>query len=148
MSKKQYVILVICTAIFAFLGGMVSVTILTGTPAAAFEQPENPLKAPQAQAPGDNLMLGIVKNGTFQLVEPGQPLGAVVRLTGIQMQEARPPESEELNLQQYEGKAIMVSGHGGGSWVYRAAVIDSGSPIVTALVRRVFLKSTKNKPLH
>ena len=64
---------------------------------------------------GNDQFLGIVKNGAFQLlVAPHRPSGGSVRLTRIQMQTAQSPESEELNLSEYEGKAIMVRGYNGG----------------------------------
>lgn len=50
------------------------------------------------------------------------------------MQEARPPESTELDLTEYEGKAIMVRGHSSGEWIYSAEVIDQARPILTAVV--------------
>jgi hypothetical protein len=59
-------------------------------------------------------------------------------LTRIQMQEARPPETEELNLTEYEGQAILVRGHDGGGWIYSAEVIDQAGPILTAVVQHVF----------
>jgi len=87
---------------------------------------------------GNDQFLGIVQNGEFQLLEPYRPLGGSVRLTGISMQESVPPESAELDLTEYEGKAIMVSGHDGGGWIYSAVVIDQAGPILTAVVQKVF----------
>lgn len=63
---------------------------------------------------GNNQFLGIVQGGQFQMLAPYSPSGGLVRLTSVQMQEARPPESAELNLTEYEGKAIMVQGYDGG----------------------------------
>lgn len=83
-------------------------------------------------------LLGIVGNGKFRLLWPGTGLPGGVRLTSISMQEARPPETGELNLSEYEGCAIAVQGHDGGGWIYQATVIDKGGPIVTALVQQVF----------
>lgn len=59
-------------------------------------------------------------------------------MTSIQKQEAKPPESGELNLSEYDGKAIMVSGYVDSGWVYEAGVIDEVRPILTAVVRKVF----------
>ena len=48
--------------------------------------------------------------------------------------------SHEINLGEYEGKAIMVSGvlpeHKG--WLYEANVIDQASPILTEVVKELF----------
>jgi hypothetical protein len=87
---------------------------------------------------GRDQVLGIVENGRFKRLEPGGPLGDFLRLTSIQRQEARPPESGEVNLTEYEGKAIMVSGYVDSGWVYSAAVIDEAGPILTAVVQKVF----------
>jgi len=143
MNKKQLVVIFFCTILFAFLGGIVSNHIFSAKPLAAQEQ------APEKAAQGagiqeyllkENLFIGIVKNGKFHLLapRPSSPLSAAIRLTGIQMQEARPPESDELNLEKYEGKTVMVHGHDGGGWIYRAEVVDSGGPLVTALAVKVF----------
>jgi hypothetical protein len=82
--------------------------------------------------------LGIVHEGKFRPVasDPG-PKG-YTGLTTIQMQTSLPPEGHELSLAEYEGKAIMVQGHGGGSWIYSAEVVDEAGPILTAVVGRVF----------
>lgn len=51
----------------------------------------------------------------------------------------RLPESAELDLTPYEGKAVMVSGRDGGAgWVYSAQVVDEAGPILTAVVYQVF----------
>jgi hypothetical protein len=48
--------------------------------------------------------------------------------------------SHEINLTEYEGKAIMVNGvlpeHKG--WLYEANVVDQASPILTAVVEELF----------
>jgi hypothetical protein len=86
----------------------------------------------------NTMLIGIVEQGRFNLLspEPGTPGGA--RLTSISMQAAQPPESGELDLAQYEGGAIAVQGHDGGGWIYEASVVDTGGPILAALVREVF----------
>jgi hypothetical protein len=143
MTKKQFAVILCCTILFAFLGGIVSNSIFSGDPVIAQEQPQE--KAVQGAGIQEyllkeNLFIGIVKNGKFHLLAPrsSSPLSAVIRLTGMQMQEARSPESDELNLEKYEGKAAMVHGHDGGGWIYRAAVVDSGGPLLTALVIKTF----------
>jgi hypothetical protein len=84
---------------------------------------------------GNDQFLGVVQNGIFQLLRPHR---GSVRLTGIQMQAARPPETEELTLTESEGKALMVRGHEGGDWIYSAEVIDQAGPILTMVVQQVF----------
>lgn len=59
----------------------------------------------------NNQFLGIVKNSRLQLLQPENLTGTSFRLTRIQMQEARAPESAELDLTEFKGEAIMVQGH-------------------------------------
>ena len=89
---------------------------------------------------GNEQFLGMVQNGRFQALERK---GIPSRLTTIQMQEAVPPESGELNLHKYEGRAIMVQGHGGGGWIYSARIADEAGPILTAVVQQVFGQSSE-----
>ncbi|MFX1362950.1 MAG: hypothetical protein ACFFC5_06550 [Promethearchaeota archaeon] len=94
-----------------------------------------------------NHFLGIVKKGEdpskglqLQLLVPDSQSGHFRKLTSIQMQEARPPEADELDLVEYEGKVIMVSGHDGGRWIYSASIVDVAGSILTAVVNRLFEK--------
>lgn len=82
--------------------------------------------------------LGIVENGQLHLLDPPQPAGESLRFTSMARQESRRPESAELDLAEYEGNSVMISGHGNSGWVYSAEVTDKATPIVTKLVRRVF----------
>jgi len=66
-----------------------------------------------------------------------------VRLTRISKPASIAEElvaSHEINLTEYEGKAIMVNGvlpeHKG--WLYEANVVDQASPILTAVVEELF----------
>ncbi|MFX1486971.1 MAG: hypothetical protein ACFFBS_07770 [Promethearchaeota archaeon] len=92
-----------------------------------------------------NHFLGIVKRGEdpskglqLQILAPDSESGHFRRLTSIQMQEARPPEAGELDLAEYEGKAIMVNGLNGGRWIYSASIVDVAGPILTATVNKLF----------
>jgi len=97
---------------------------------------------------GSNHFLGLVKKGKdpskglqLQLLVPDSLSGHFRRLTSIQMQEARAPEAGELDLVEYEGKIVMVSGHDGGRWIYSASIVDVAGPILTTVVNEVFKKS-------
>ncbi len=68
--------------------------------------------------------------------EPAKDLP--VRLTAIKMYVAISPEAAELDLTDYEGRAIMIRGLDAGGWIYSAAVIDRAGPILTAVVQRLF----------
>ena len=139
MNKKQFGIILVCTIIFAFLGGMLSQGLISGSAAAAHARSEEKQQAGiDAYLLKENLFIGVVEKGRFYVLAPRRPSPVPIRLTGIQMQEARPPGTQEINLKKYEGKAIIVYGHDGGGWIYRAAVVDSGGPLVTALVKQVF----------
>jgi hypothetical protein len=94
---------------------------------------------------GYDQFLGIVQNGLFRpLAQNG--LRGPVRLTKIQMQEARSPESGKFNLSEYESCAIMVQGYDSGGWIYSANVIDHAGPILTFVVSKVFIQNKrKNK---
>jgi len=145
MNKKQFAVILFCTILFAFLGGIVSNTIFSGDSVRAQEQAAEKAAQDtgiQAYLLKESLFIGIVKNRKFHLLapQPSSPSTAAIRLTGMQMQEARPPESDELNLEKYEGKTVMVHGHDGGGWIYQAAIVDSGGPLLTALVMKVFGK--------
>ena len=81
------------------------------------------------------LFLGIVKNGKFKSLEPKTSSD---ELTTIAMQVAMTPESNRINLEKYEGMAVMISGHDGGGYIYSAKIIDQASPILTAVVKKNF----------
>lgn len=86
----------------------------------------------------ENQFLGIVHEGKFRLVTSDPGPSGYTGLTTIQMQTSLPPKEHELDLAEYEGKVIMVQGHGGGDWIYSAKVVDEAGPILTAVVERVF----------
>ena len=82
-------------------------------------------------------VLGIVRDGKFKLSVPSGRQEPYARLTRISPQSAQAPESEELDLGAYEGRAIMVRGYDQGSWFYAAEIIDVAGPILTAVIERL-----------
>ena len=79
---------------------------------------------------------GIVEGGEFR---PLPPLtGTPARLTRIAVQEARPPESHEIDLRPYEGRALLVKGSDQGEWIYRAEILEVAGTILTMVVQEVF----------
>ena len=136
MSKRQFLSVLVVTAVFAFLGGTVSNGFL-----------ETPVKAQELKIFGgsdfklpDGHFLATVEQGKLNMIVPHRPLNIPIRLTRIQMQEARPADSAEIDLKQYEGKVILINGYDGGDWIYNASVTDSGGPLMTLLVKKVFGK--------
>ena len=87
---------------------------------------------------GNEQFLGIVKLGKFSILTPGRLAGSSARLTGIPMQAAVAPESREINLSQYEERALLIRGHCSGDWIYSAEVVDQAGPILTAVVQQIF----------
>lgn len=87
----------------------------------------------------DGVYIGIVKNGEFQQLFP-KSRDFSYRLTSTSIQDSIPPENGELNLVEYEENAIAVSGNANREWIYSASIVDTGEPIVTALVRQVFAR--------
>ena len=85
-------------------------------------------------------ILGAVNGGRFVPLETVPTAGELeeLRLTSIAMQEARSPESGELDLSPYEGSALLVHGRKDSGWVYSAEVIDQAGPILTTVVLQVF----------
>ncbi|MHA1988362.1 MAG: hypothetical protein ACW98D_17140 [Promethearchaeota archaeon] len=81
------------------------------------------------------IIIGIVKDGKFYTRSPEPEISAPTLLTKIKVMESVPPESRQLILTEYEGKAIAVQGHNQGSVIYQAAIIDVAGPIVTFLVK-------------
>ncbi len=79
---------------------------------------------------GDEVFLGVVEDGLFNLLAPCTPLGCFARLTSISMTAAIPPEAGELDLSPYEGKVIVVQGHDGGGWIYSASVVEVAPPLL------------------
>jgi hypothetical protein len=135
MKRTQFAFLVGCTIVCAFLGGTLAVGFFQGTPITAQSLAsaiETEFSLPEGT------FIGIVIDGKLHIMVPKPAFVIPVRLTEIQMQEARSVESGEIKLQEYEGNAIMISGLNGGTWIYGAKVLDHGGPLLTALVKKVF----------
>jgi hypothetical protein len=92
---------------------------------------------------GTNQVLGMVEAGTFRRLAPPTAENRPSRLTRIFPQAAQPPESGELDLSEHEGRAIMVTGHDQGAWVFSAEVKDQAGLILTEVVKKVFGKASK-----
>jgi hypothetical protein len=82
-------------------------------------------------------ILGLVREGQFRLSVPTGRELSHARLTGMQPEAGQPPETSEIDLTPYEGRAIMVRGFDLGAWIYAAEIIDTAGPILTAVVERL-----------
>jgi hypothetical protein len=89
--------------------------------------------------------LGIVQGGRFQILAPEYAAGSAARLTGMQMQEAQPPEAKEIDLTKHEGSVVMVGGHFGGDWIYSAQIVEQAGPILSTVVTRLFAQPAKKE---
>lgn len=80
-------------------------------------------------------ILGIVENKSFFSMDLKNPM----LLTTVLMQEARTPESGAIDLDQYEGQAILISyQQSDGDVVWGAEVVDIAGPILSIMVKKVF----------
>jgi hypothetical protein len=87
-------------------------------------------------------LLGIVEGGEFRPL----PIltGTPARLTRIAPQQAQSPESDEIDLRSYEGRALLVEGIDQGGWIYRAEILEVARPILTRVVQEVFAGSQRS----
>ena len=84
------------------------------------------------------IIIGLVKNRKFYPISPESGIGGSTLLTEIRIMESVSPENRQLNLTEYEGKAIAIQGYDQGGVIYESSIIDVAGPIVTALVQKAF----------
>jgi len=89
---------------------------------------------------GFEQFFGMVRNKKFCIFAPPHREGNLVRLTGIDVQESRPPESAEIDISEYEGKIIEVNGIDNGDWLYSARVVEEAGPVLSDFLKKVFCK--------
>lgn len=82
-------------------------------------------------------MMGMVRNGRFKPSVPSGRLELYARLTRISPHTSQSPESGEIDIRDFEGRAIMVRGYDHGAWIYEAEIIDTAGPILSAVVERL-----------
>ena len=138
---KQLLIPAMCLVLLGCQSPMPTAKSLE--PQTTVGQDKDPGRSSQAHAAtrehvANPTFIGVVKSGKFRTLSPKTALSGSIRFTSIQMQQAVPPETGELDLTEYEASAIAIQGHDGGGWVYSARVVDKGGPIVTALVLQAF----------
>lgn len=88
---------------------------------------------------------GIVRGGKFKIFAPQHLEGDIVRLTTIQKQESKSPQSGKLDLSQYEEKIIEVSGQESGGWIFSAEVVEEAGPVLSDFLRKVFCRDEERK---
>lgn len=83
--------------------------------------------------------LGIVQKGEFKLLAPTNE-HSFLRLTSIDKQEAQAPL--KLDLSNYEGKIVLISGNLDFNMIYSAKVIEEvGASLTNFLIEEVFNQS-------
>lgn len=85
----------------------------------------------------ESRMIGLAIYGRFRRLGGG-PVDRSPRLTTMPMQAARGPESDELFLDRFDGRALIIQGVDSGGWIYSAKVIAVFSPATTALLRYAY----------
>jgi len=88
--------------------------------------------------------LGIVRKGFFSVLASDHDVTGSYKLTSITMKAEQPPESGEITLADYEGKAIIVLGVENGGWIYSATVVEQAGLILTAVVQQAFASEGGN----
>lgn len=78
--------------------------------------------------------LGLVQNGRWQFLSPTHADAPTRRLTAIARQDARSPESGELDLSELEGSLVYVEGDKNDEWIYSAQIIDQCDMAMSAAV--------------
>lgn len=82
-----------------------------------------------------NYAMGIVRNSIFILADTNEPRS----LTSTGVIEATNPENGLIKLEDYEGKAILVTFQQlDNEWIWGAEIIDVGGPLITELIKKIF----------
>jgi N-acetylmuramoyl-L-alanine amidase len=89
---------------------------------------------------GNEQFFGMVRNGEFYVFAPQHLEGATVKLTTTWIEEPDSTESGVIDLAEFEGKIIEVSGRDSGKWIYAAKVVEEAGPVLSDFLKRVFLK--------
>lgn len=87
--------------------------------------------------------LGVVESGRFRILEPKEHCCAV-RLTQLikpKLLDEEAIEKHQIDLSKDEGMAMIVEGALGREelWIYEAKVVDRGGPILSEVVRKIFI---------
>ncbi|MBO9997840.1 MAG: hypothetical protein J7641_02345 [Cyanobacteria bacterium SID2] len=91
----------------------------------------------------NNQYLGKVEGGHFKLLLPVSEAGTCRRLTSMAMKAEQPPELQELHLDEYEGRLVMVSGHADAEWIWSAEMLEVAGLILTAVVDLLLEEAVK-----
>lgn len=89
---------------------------------------------------GIEQIFGMVRNGECVVFAPQHLEGKTVKLTTHGKQDSQPPENGKIDLSEYEGKIIEVSGRDNGDWIYSASVVEEAGPVLSDFLKKVFLK--------
>lgn len=84
--------------------------------------------------------VGIVNDGMFQIIIP-KSQNSSVRLTSIREVQAASPESAEISLTPYEGKALVVQGNADGDWIFAANITEQAGTILSNIIQQAVEKN-------
>lgn len=88
--------------------------------------------------------LAYVEVGTARQIWPNT-FEDTMYLTTISVQTAELPEMNKLNLDNYNGKAIVISGRANGSWIWSAKVKEVAGPLLSEMIKTI---ETKQISIH
>jgi hypothetical protein len=138
---KYFFALVITLSVIAILGTM---SLKEFQAQHAFGQSNNNSSITDNNIIRDNLnefeedkneIIGLVENGNFIDADSKK----ILKLTRAHIMEAITPDAKQIDLTDYEGKAILVSFRQiDDEWVYAAAITDVADPILTKVIKKVF----------
>ena len=140
MKKNKGIIFLMVLSAAVFCAGRYSVD---GVQTGLLEPSKNVDIGARSAADENESFIGIVRGGTFHILRPTSSAPFSSRLTRIAMQEARSPDSAEIDLNPYEGQALMIQGHNGGGWIYSAHILDKAGPLLTQVVLDTYSQPVK-----
>ncbi|MBM3188157.1 MAG: hypothetical protein FJZ90_05480 [Chloroflexi bacterium] len=126
-------VVLIIAALFAVL----FVLLLASPPAVRRHMETRYGVGAEATESGQTRLIGLAANGQF--VRLGTDLGdRTPGLTRMPMQAARAPESEQLYLDDFDGRVVIVEGRDSGGWIYSAQVVVVFGPFASMLIRHAY----------
>ncbi|MCC5468519.1 hypothetical protein [Pelosinus baikalensis] len=97
----------------------------------------------------NNYRLLFVEDNKAKEIWPQTIANNFVKLTTISMQTSMTPESQILDLNDYSGKVIVISGRPQGNWIWSAKIEEIAGPLMSKLITDLITDvRTKTKPSY